>query len=61
MPDPIRLLLNLITQAEEDEMLVPHSDFAATEGPQPMEGTTQSNSLPFFFSRVSVCNALVNT
>ncbi|CAI9265965.1 unnamed protein product [Lactuca saligna] len=23
--------------AEEDEMLVPHSDFAATEGPQPME------------------------
>ncbi|KVI06231.1 hypothetical protein Ccrd_015416, partial [Cynara cardunculus var. scolymus] len=30
-------LLNLILQAEEDEMLVPHSDFAATEGPQPME------------------------
>ncbi|KAI3752582.1 hypothetical protein L2E82_24616 [Cichorium intybus] len=23
--------------AEEDEMVVPHSDFAATEGPQPME------------------------
>ncbi|KAD5961852.1 hypothetical protein E3N88_13325 [Mikania micrantha] len=25
--------------AEEDEMLVPHSDFAAQEGPQPMEAT----------------------
>ncbi|XP_024969228.1 ubiquitin carboxyl-terminal hydrolase 12-like isoform X2 [Cynara cardunculus var. scolymus] len=32
--------------AEEDEMLVPHSDFAATEGPQPMEEAANSVDAP---------------
>ncbi|KAI3520319.1 hypothetical protein L1887_09662 [Cichorium endivia] len=34
---PMTLMTPPPMDAEEDEMLVPHSDFAATEGPQPME------------------------
>lgn len=46
-------------QQEDDEMLVPHSDFA-TEGPQPMEGTASyefgfvSVSILFLFVRIEL-------
>ncbi|KAL8241254.1 hypothetical protein R6Q59_014881 [Mikania micrantha] len=36
---PMTLMTPPPMDAEEDEMLVPHSDFAAQEGPQPMEAT----------------------